>query len=305
MPPGGGRGRVLNFGSLNIDHVYRVNHISKPGETIAATGYSRFAGGKGANQSIAIARAGCQVAHIGKIGPEGRWMLENMVKNGVDTSLIVVSDEPGGHAIIQVDGAGQNSIVIFGGTNQQLARDEVDRALEGARPADVILLQNETNLIPYIMERADERSLPVCFNAAPMDSGVPDYPLALVSTFFINETEGEAFTGREQEEEIVDEMLRRFPSSHVVLTLGKEGVLFGSRQERIRIPEYPVEVVDTTAAGDAFTGYYMAGLCEELPVEEMLIQANIAASLSVMKPGATDSIPMKKDLPPRDSWPSY
>jgi len=290
--------RVLNFGSLNIDHVYRVDRISRPGETISAESYSRFAGGKGGNQSVAVARAGCPVAHVGKIGPEGRWLLDGMKKDGVDVSRTVVSDQPGGHAVIQVDAEGENSIVIFGGTNRQITRGEIDSALAEAGGDDMVLLQNEINRIPYIIERADSLGLPVFFNPAPMHEEVLSYPLAKVSVFFINESEGEALTGQTGASGIVAGMLERFPGAEIVLTMGKRGLLYGSREQgRIRREiERDVPVVDSTGAGDTFIGYYTAAIGMGRGVEEALAYANLAASYCVTRSGAAASIPYASDL---------
>ncbi len=289
--------RVLNIGSLNIDHVYRVDHVTRPGETIVAQSYSRFAGGKGANQSVAIARAGCPVIHIGKIGREGRWMIENMEKDGVDVSRVVVSEEPGGHAVIQVDTSGQNTIVVFGGTNCRISKQEVDGALAGADKEDLVLLQNEINLIPYIIEQAAAKSLPIVMNPAPINPSVLEYPLDKISTFIINEQEGKALTGRSRDGDIIDEMLERFPNARIILTLGKRGLIFAGEGKRITLDiERDVSVVDTTGAGDTFIGYYTAAVCMGRSVEEALAVANLAASYCVSRPGASASIPWASDL---------
>ena len=150
--------QVINIGSLNVDHVYQVDHFSRPGESLIARGYARFAGGKGANQSLAIARAGGRVLHFGKIGREGEWMIAPMQEDGVDTSRIIVSDEPGGHAMIQVDPRGQNSIVVFGGTNQRIETAEVDDVLALAALDDIVALQNEISATEHAMRRAARKS---------------------------------------------------------------------------------------------------------------------------------------------------
>ncbi len=290
-------GRIINFGSLNIDHVYQVDRVSRPGETILSKDYARFAGGKGANQSLAIARAGARVVQVGKIGQEGRWMIETMRRDGVDTSHIAVSDDPGGHAIIQVDPAGENTIVIFGGTNRQISREQIDRALQSSQADDLVLLQNEINGIREIMEKASALSLPVYFNAAPKHEEIDDYPLQLVDTFFINELEGEALTGRSEPLAIVHGMLSRYTAANVVLTLGSRGLLYGNREGIVeRNAERVVEAVDTTGAGDTFIGYFMAGLSRGRDLHETLMHAGIAAALCVTRAGAADSIPFAAEL---------
>jgi ribokinase len=281
---------IINFGSLNIDHVYRLDHIVKPGETIAASDYAIFAGGKGANQSMAVAQAGAAVRHVGKIGPEGRWMLERLKSAGVDVSSITVSDKPGGHAIIEVDKNGQNAIVIHGGTNTMIATDEIDAALASAHAGDLVLIQNEINNIPYIIETAHAKGLPVCLNPAPMDPGVIAYPLAKVSIFVINETEGQALTGKDNPKSILDEMRVAFPTSRVVLTLGAAGAVYTDEKERIRAEGHKVKAVDTTGAGDTFIGYFLAALASTMPVQACLEIANMAAAIAVTQRGASKTL---------------
>jgi len=288
--------KIINFGSLNIDHVYRVDHIACPGESISSTDYSLFAGGKGGNQSIAIARAGGKVAHAGKIGYEGLWMVENMKKDGVDTDGIVVSPRPSGHAIIQVDKAGQNSIVVYGGTNKEITIEEIDIMLARSEPGDFILLQNEINSIPYIIEQAGKAGLTVCINPAPMDQEVFNYPLQYISIFIINENEGEMLTGKKNEDEILGEMFSRYPGSRVVLTKGARGAVYAEKGVKIPVEGRRVAVVDTTAAGDTFIGYFLAGLQQKKNVREVLERANMAAATSVTRKGAAVSIPFASEL---------
>jgi len=201
---------ILNFGSLNIDHVYQVDHTVKPGETIAGRDYAFFAGGKGANQSVAIARAGGSVMHVGTVGREGTWMMEAMRADGVDVSHIAVSDQPGGHAIIQVDAKGQNAIVIHGGTNRRIEPAQIDAALACASCGDMVLVQNEINSVADIISSAADKGLQVCFNPAPMDKEVLGYPLGRVSLFFVNETEAEALCGTSHVEKVIGEMIGRW-----------------------------------------------------------------------------------------------
>jgi len=287
---------ILNFGSLNIDHVYTVRHIVKPGETIAADAYAFFAGGKGANQSVAIARAGGKVMHVGRVGPEGQWMLEAMKEDGVDVSMVMTSAAPGGHAVIQVDGGGQNAIVIHGGSNREIDTGHIDSALARGCAGDFVLLQNEINNIKYIMTKAADRGMQVCFNPAPMNKEVLGYPLGRVGWFFVNETEAEMLCGAADPDTIIDEMLRRYPAAHVIVTLGARGALYGSAEARERIEGRKVKARDTTAAGDTFIGYFLASIQAGRKVREALETANAAAALSVMTAGAQTSIPRMADV---------
>jgi ribokinase len=288
--------RILNFGSLNIDHVYQVDHIVRPGETIAGHGYSFFAGGKGANQSVAIARAGGRVVHIGKVGPEGQWMVDAMREDGVDVSRVQIADEPGGHAVILVEKGGQNSIVIHGGTNRKIETSHADAALAAAEPGDYVLLQNEINNGPHIMKQASTKGLNVAFNPAPMDNDVLGYPLDCVSLFIVNETEAEALCGSSERDRILGAMLEKYPDASVILTLGSKGAVYADAQGSRAVGGRNVKAVDTTAAGDTFIGYYMAAVQAGKPVEDALELANSAAALSVTRFGAQASIPRMNEV---------
>jgi ribokinase len=288
--------KIINFGALNIDHVYRVDHIACPGESVASADYSLFAGGKGANQSIAIARAGARVAHFGKIWYDGMWMVENKKKDGVDTTGIIVGLSPSGHANIMVDKSGQNAIVVFGGTNKEITTGEIDSMLSRTEKDDIILLQNEISNVSYTIKKAGEMGLTICINPAPMGPEVFSYPLEYISFFIINENEGEALSRKSTEGAILDEMLKRYPKARVVLTKGSKGAIYADASSRITIPGCKVTVVDTTGAGDAFIGYLMAGLQQGKPVKECLITANKAAAISVTRKGATASIPYADEV---------
>ena len=188
--------KILNFGSLNIDLVYQVEHIARPGETIASSAHQVFAGGKGANQSAALARAGARVFHAGQVGPDGQWLVDKLARLDVDVQHIRVGDTPTGHAIIQVDRQGQNSIVLFAGANAQIDQSAIDATLSHFGAGDILLLQNEINDIPYIMAAAAARGLTICLNPAPFGPEVRAYPLELIDLLIVNETEATGPCGR-------------------------------------------------------------------------------------------------------------
>ncbi len=283
--------RILNFGSLNIDYVHRVDHIARPGETVAGLSLEVFAGGKGANQSVALARAGAQVSHAGKVGEDGRWLLEKLERAGVDVSLIEVDpDVKTGHAVIQVDDAGENAILLHGGANQKIDRKQIDRALRSLGEGDLLLIQHEINDGPYLIETAAKQGLPVCLNPAPMSSAVRDGPLDKVSLLIVNETEGEALCDETDPWEMLPRLVE-MTGGEVIVTLGDQGAIYFSGEEAIHQPAIHADVVDTTAAGDTFIGYYLAGRASGEPVERCLKTATTAASMCVAKAGAMDSIP--------------
>lgn len=288
--------KVLNYGSLNIDHVYRVPHIAQPGETLPSGSYETFAGGKGANQSAALARAGAPVRHAGKIGPEGGWLIEKLAALGVNTELIQVGDTPTGHAIIQVDDTGQNSIVLYAGGNHAIERAEIDDAIGQCNPGDWFLLQNETNDVSYMIRAAHEAGLSVCYNPAPFTSETGGHPLDFLSTLIVNETEGSGLTGASAPEGVLASLVERLPGCDVILTLGEAGVAYHCGDEHGHIAAPRVDVVDTTAAGDTFSGYYVAARIADHDTVDALTRACAAAALCVTRPGAMDSIPVATEV---------
>ena len=288
--------KIINFGSINIDHVYGVDHFVRPGETLESESYRIFSGGKGANQSIALARGGAPVLHAGRVGPEGAWIKELLQESGVDVSLVRVVDAPTGHAVIQVNREGENAIIIHGGANRLFREEEIERVLECAEAGDFLLLQNETNAVAELLEKSAGKGFTVVFNPAPMDDGVKNYPLEHVDIFIVNAIEGEALTGERGADAILDAMLARYPKSRTVLTLGSEGVVYAAGKERIRVPARKVKAVDTTGAGDTFIGYFLAELSRGSAAERCLERAVKASALCVTRKGAADSIPLLAEL---------
>jgi len=269
--------RVLNFGSLNIDHVYQIKHFVRPGETLSSENYQRFSGGKGGNQSIALAHAGADVSHAGNIGKDGLWLKNVLKRHGVDTSLIEVVEEPSGHAIIQVNQEGENSIILYGGANQKVTGEYIENALSQFDSGDYLLLQNEINAVDEIIDRAAKEGLKIFFNPAPMRHDVSEYPLELVDCFILNEIEGGELTGEQEPEKILSAMTDRFPEAKTVLTLGAEGVLLGSIEKKIYVRAAKVTPVDTTAAGDTFIGFFLASVMNGRELEYALETASFQA----------------------------
>lgn len=250
--------RILNYGSLNIDHVYSVEHFVRPGETMAIDSYEVFPGGKGANQSTALALAGADVAHAGKLGADGAWYKDRLAKAGVDVSYVEIIDGASGHAIIQVNASGENSIILFGGANLKVTAVDAEKVIGAFRAGDYLLLQNEISAMPDIMRRAAKQGMRIVFNPAPMGSVVQSYPLELVSIFVVNEIEGMELSGEKEPARVTDAMRARFPNADVVMTLGGRGVVYASGTGRISLPAHKVTPVDTTGAGDTFLGYFLA-----------------------------------------------
>lgn len=283
---------VFNLGSINADLVYQVPHLPGPGETLAATGYARGLGGKGANMSVAAARAGCHVVHIGAVGADGAWAVERLLEYGVDTRHIAIVSEPTGHAIIAVDADGENAIILHPGANNAVSPDGIALAFEGAAMRDFFLTQNETNAQREGAERASALGMRVVYAAAPFDADAVRAVLPLLDMLVLNAVEAaqlEAATGRD---------INELPVRDIIVTLGAEGCRWINTDtgEATHFAAIPVTPVDTTGAGDTFTGYLLAGLDRGMPMAQAIMQATRAAAIMVTRKGAADVIPDLKDL---------
>ena len=290
--------RVLNFGSLNIDYVYSVDHFVKKGETIASSKLNVFSGGKGLNQSIALSRGGIKVCHAGMIGTDGIFLTDMLEEAGVDTRFVIRSDQVRtGNAIIQNDSQGDNCIILYGGANKAVSREMADRVLKAFEPGDWLILQNEISEIPYIVSKAHERGLKIVLNPSPINEEIFQIDLSYVNCFILNEVEAAALAGDGDEPCILLKHLQeKFPRAEIVLTLGEKGAVYGGRDGIIRQEAYKVNTVDTTAAGDTFTGYYLAGRFEGLSVKDSLDIAAKASAIAVSRKGAAPSIPKKAEV---------
>lgn len=288
--------RILNIGSINADHVYRVERIVRPGETRASRSYARYAGGKGFNQSVALARAGAAVAHVGGVGPDGQWLRDALAQDGVDIAHVREAADPTGHALIQVDDAGENAIVIHAGANGVLAAADVGLAIGASAAGDWILLQNETNVVGGAIRLAHGRGRRVVLNPAPMTAAVLEMPLELVDVLILNEIEGRALTAEADPARMLASLRARYPQATVVLTLGAQGVLADGGQGVVCQPAFPAQAVDTTAAGDTFIGYFLAAWTGGVELARALRWACRASAICVTRPGAAASIPRRAEV---------
>ena len=283
--------KVLNFGSLNLDLVYQMDHIVRGGETFAADRLDKFPGGKGLNQSVALAKAGAEVYHAGNIGTDGTMLTDTLAAAGVNTDHVRVLEIPSGHAVILVDRGGENSIILFGGANVSVDPEQVEAVLSHFGPGDFLVLQNEINMLDTIIRKACDKGMQIVLNPSPMDEKIGKLPLEKVSIFKLNEIEGCAITGKEDPEEILDVLGQRFPGARVVLTLGSRGSVYMEGSTRIRQEIYKVKAVDTTAAGDTFTGFFISTLLRGGTPAQTLDVAARASAIAVSRMGAAPSIP--------------
>ncbi len=289
---------IHNLGSLNLDHVYQLPRFVKAGETLSVPEYQRFVGGKGLNQSVALARAGAMVKHIGKVGADGEILLQALEASGVDISQVQQESAlSSGHAVIQVNAEGENCILVFGGSNQKIHREEIVSALSHAEPGHLALTQNETNEVPFLIEEAKRKGCLIAFNPAPFTSEVRDYPLELLDFLILNESELlELCPGDMDNEQRIQCLSDRHANLTIVLTLGKQGALLRRGEEVLYQEGFSVEAVDTTAAGDTFIGYFLAAKMENRSNDDALRLGCKAASITVQRHGASPSIPMRHEL---------
>ena len=288
--------KVLNFGSLNLDYVYAVDHMVTPGETLSSGGMQTFCGGKGLNQSIALAKAGAEVFHAGLVGDGGDILLDACRNAGVNSDYISRVEGPCGHTIIQVDRNGQNCILLYGGANRKVTEEYVNQVLANFHSGDILLLQNEINLLDYIIDRAYEKKLTIILNPSPYNEALKSCDFNKVSMFLLNEVEGAQVTGQPEPEKILEELRRLYPDAKIILTLGSAGAVYQDAKVQYRQSIFPVKAVDTTAAGDTFTGYFIASILEGRSVPDGLRMAARASSVAVSRAGAAASIPLRREV---------
>lgn len=290
--------KIINFGSLNNDYVYHVSDFVRPGETIPAKDMQVHAGGKGLNQSLAIARSGNCVLHAGAIGNDGTALKKLLCDAGADTNWLLHTETKTGHAIIQLSDSGQNAILVYGGANQCLTEQYVDEILQLGKPGDFVLLQNECNMLREIMQKAHNKGLGVAWNPSPFPERIETYPLDCVDCFIVNEYEAEQLAGEAyiNFDRLLDKLIKMFPEKIIVLTCGKEGVLCYCGGGVYKHKAFEVKALDTTAAGDTFCGYFLGSLCRGVPCNKSLEIASAAAAIAVTREGAAPSIPTMEEV---------
>lgn len=281
---------IFNLGSINADHVYRVPHLPGPGETLAAHSLQTGLGGKGANMSVAAARAGAHVAHIGAVGADGLWARDRLMEYGVDTRHIAQADAPTGHAIINVDDAGENAITLFSGANTAISDDAIGLALASGARGDALVMQNETCGQAYAAELGSKLGFRVCYAAAPFDADAVKAVLPFLDFLILNEVEAEQLT------QATGQSIDALPVADVIVTLGSKGARWLGTGVDQHFDAVPVTPVDTTGAGDTFTGYVLASLDRGLPMGQAISLATRAAALMVTRMGTADVIPDLKDV---------
>ena len=288
--------KILNFGSCNIDYVYSLDHIVNPGETETTIKLETFPGGKGLNQSIALARAGGEVYHAGCVGKDGKMLTDILENSGVDISYIKQVDIKNGHAIIQVSSKGQNSIFLYPGSNEMISKDFIDSVIEEFEEGDIILLQNEISNVDYIIERAHQRKMCIILNPSPVNEKISKIDFNKISYIILNEIEIREISGCSDYKEGLTALINKYSDLKIMLTLGDEGCIYKDKDQEIYQNSFKVNVIDTTAAGDTFTGYFVAGISNGTNYSTILKFASAASAIAVSRSGAAPSIPNRDEV---------
>lgn len=286
--------RIMNLGSLNIDKVYMVERFVQKGGLISAQRMETVLGGKGFNQSLALARAGARVLHVGAVGQDGVGLRDMLQAEGVDVTGILTAPGLSGHTVIQVDPSGHHSVIITAGANVQITPTMIDAGLLQCQPGDWFLTQNETSCVAYGMEQAKAAGLRVAFNPWPMNEALRDYPLELVDVFVLHLADGASLGGlapTADPEAVLERLLEIYPKAAVALALGDGGSLCAAHGQRARQKLFPVNVVNTVAAVDTFCGFFLWAYDAGEPLEEVLRLASAAAALAMSRAGAWHFIP--------------
>ena len=283
--------KILNFGSINKDYFYSVNDFVKPGETISSIRYNIKIGGKGLNQSVGISKAGQKIYHAGIINKDDTFILDKLKKWNINCENILLSNNPTGHAIIQVDKKGENSIIIHGGANHDVDIKFIKSVLSKFDSGDILVLQNEINNIKEIIDRAHHKKMKIVFNPAPFNNEILSYDLNKISTLILNQTEGEALSKEKKPDGILKVLNSKFNNTEIILTLGEKGSLYSFKDELVKIKAHKLDTVDTTGAGDTFIGYYVAGIASKKSKKDNLNRASEAAAIATTKLGGAESIP--------------
>ena len=289
--------RMVVFGSLNIDKTYLLEDFVRPGQTISASRMEQFCGGKGFNQAVALRRAGNEVCFAGAVGQDGGMLLEALDRNGINRDHVKVTPGATGHAIIQLDKKGGNCIIILAGANGEVTEADVENTLADFGEGDLIVLQNEISCVPYIIRRAREKGMIVCFNPSPYDAKIADCDLSCVDYLLVNEVEGAGMSGETDPDAILNVLSSRYPALNIALTLGGEGSVYQAKDgKRFTCGIHKVEAVDTTAAGDTFTGFFLSEILRNSDAEKALRTAAVASGIAVSRKGAEPSIPLMAEV---------
>ena len=288
--------KTLVFGSCNLDYTYQVPRIVSPGETMAVRAVSLNPGGKGVNQSVALKKAGLDVFFAGCRGADGDVLTAVLRENGVDTRFLRTVPTPSGAAYIQVTDTGENAILLYHGANYAVTKEMIDETLASFEPGDLLVMQNEISELSYLIDAAHRRGMRQVLNPSPFDSRMREIDYSKIWLVFINEVEFAGLAAGRDMDAFTAEMRASCPDTRWVITFGAQGSLYFDKECVFRQPAVPANAVDTTCAGDTFTGFFTAALTRGEPVPSCLLQAAAAASVTVSRVGAAGVIPTREEM---------
>lgn len=288
--------KILNFGSLNIDIFFRVENIVKPGETISAKSIEKRPGGKGLNQSVALSKSFENVYHAGSVGDDGVFLIDYLKSENINTKYIKKSDKLTGNAIIQVDDKGENSIVLYKGANFDNDKKFIDEVLKDFSKDDILLLQNEISSMKYLIDKAYEKGMKIVLNPSPITDEIKEFDFNKIDLLLVNEIEAKDIANKDNIDESINYFMATYPNINLIVTLGSKGSIFVNKNEKIKQEGIKVESVDSTGAGDTFTGFFVSYFYQGKNVRDCLKFASLASALSVTKSGASISIPSLCDV---------
>ncbi|MEG2353670.1 MAG: ribokinase [Clostridium sp.] len=295
--------KICVIGSLNIDLVVKVENMPKKGQTLIGSDFSQVSGGKGANQAVAMSRLGGKVNIIGKVGSDsfGERLLNELKNHSVDTNYIDIEEGATGVAMITVDKNADNSIVVAPGANFKVDREYIDKNIEAIESSNIVVLQLETPLdtIKYALKKSKELCKYTILNPAPAVK-LEDDVIANVDLLTPNETELEILSGveikcQEDIEKAANLMIQK-GVKELIVTLGSKGSLYINKDVSLFKKAYKVKAIDTTAAGDSYTGALAVALANDKSIEEAMDFASKVGALTVMKEGAQSSLPSLEDV---------
>jgi len=288
--------KVVNYGSINIDRVYQVDDLVKAGETKKVSAYYEYPGGKGLNQSVAMARGGLNIYHAGKIGRDGSHLISFLKDQGVCTDDIRQDEGASGHAIIQVDDRGENSILVVGAANARITSEEKEEVLSKMEPGDVLLLQNEINGLEDFLSLARTRGITLVLNPSPLTPDLERIDFKYVDYLILNAHEALVLSKSATIDQAMSYFLRKNEAIKLVVTLGDQGLVYQDKDQTLKVPAISVKPVDTTGAGDTFLGYFISSLYRDCDLRHALELASYAAAMAVERPGAASSIPYLNEV---------
>lgn len=288
--------KILNFGSLNIDIFFRVENIVKPGETISAKSIEKRPGGKGLNQSVALSKSFENVYHAGSVGDDGIFLIDYLKSENINTKYIKKSDKLTGNAIIQVDDKGENSIVLYKGANFDNDKKFIDEVLDNFDKDDILVLQNEISSMKYLIDKAYEKGMKIVLNPSPITEDVKEFDFNKIDLLLVNEIEAKDIANKDNIDESINYFMATYPNINLIVTLGSKGSIFVNKNEKIKQEGIKVQSVDSTGAGDTFTGFFVSYFYQGKNVRDCLKFASLASALSVTKSGASISIPSLCDV---------